>query len=78
MREIKKKTKTQNTCEEIINKVIPNKGQKSVKFRQLQNWLDGQFFPIALGQGKYQGYGKTAKTRLIKTLKFRKDHGFAP
>lgn len=78
IREIQKHGRRNNSYNELICAVCPRRGRRSVKFRQLCNWLGSRWLDILDGQGKYQGYGRTPKTRVLNVLKFRKRHGFVP
>ena len=58
----------------IIFKLCPKYSIYSAKFKALDKWLDGKFYEIADGNGKYAGYGKHPRTRIIKALQLRKKH----
>jgi len=73
--EITEKVSTRDRASVAIKKLFPNKGTDSVKYQALCNWLGADFFRVACGVTKYNGLGKTSKTRLLKALKFRKKTG---
>lgn len=73
--ELQSKAKPSNSAASIANVISPIYGVDSVKFSTL-NSLVGNFGLVANGIGKYAGFGKTPKTRLLKALKLRKKNGF--
>lgn len=76
IREINSKVKSSNSTSVIVNTISPTYGVASVKLGTLSDFI-GSFNNVANGVGKYAGFGKTPKTRLLKALKLRKKNGFA-
>ena len=76
--EINTKVKRKNNSfTGIINLISPTYGVESVKFKTLNSFVGGGYVDIVNGYGKYAGFGKTPKTRLLKALKLRKKFGFS-
>lgn len=73
--EISTKTRPSLSSVGVVNAISPMYGFNSVKIQTL-NHLIGNFNAVAGGIGKYAGFGKTPKTRLLKALKLRKKLGF--
>jgi len=74
--EVKTKLKSSNISPlSVAHTLSPNKGLNSVKIEALNTFI-GNFTGVVNGKGKYAGYGKTPKTRLLKALKLRKKLGF--
>lgn len=74
--EIQTKTKGSHGSLGVVNAISPTYGLDSVKIETL-NSLIGDFNAVVNGFGKYAGFGKTPRTRLLKALKLRKKFGFA-
>lgn len=73
--ELTTKVKGKKTAGSIVDAISPTYGKSSVKFSTLNNFV-GNFDAVANGTGKYAGFGKTPKARLLKALKLRKKFGF--
>jgi len=74
--EVKTKLKSSNLSPlGVAYSLSPQKGINSVKIEALSKFI-GNFDGVVNGSGKYAGYGKTPRTRLLKALKLRKKHGF--
>ena len=73
--ELNSKVGRTNSVDAIIDAISPTYGVNSVKLGTLDG-LVGSFTSVANGEGKYAGFGKTPKTRLLKALKLRKKLGF--
>lgn len=73
--EINTKVKSSYNAHNFVNAISPIYGNQSVKIQTL-NSLVGNFNKVANGIGKYAGYGKTPKSRVLKALRLRKKLGF--
>ena len=76
--EIQSKVSSKNSVSAvaIANAISPNNGLSGVKLATLNDFV-GNYYDVVNGTGKYAGFGKTPRTRLLKALKLRKKHGFA-
>lgn len=73
--ELESKVGRNSSVNNVISTISPRYGLDSVKLNAL-NVFVGNFTNVANGTGKYAGFGKTPRTRLLKALKMRKKFGF--
>lgn len=57
----------------LIQTLSPRFGASSVKFQALDTWLEGTLDRVLAGNTAISG--KSARTRLLNALKYRKHHG---
>ena len=61
----------------VFRVISPRLGGTSVKAQALVNFLGGHgtTFSVVNGSGRFAGFGKTPRARLLKALKLRKRNG---
>ena len=59
----------------VVGAVAPIGGVTSIKVQALNSWLGGNLLAIESGKGRFAGFGKTSKTRLLKALNLRYKNG---
>jgi hypothetical protein len=74
--EISTKVNRGNDVNAFIKAISPVYGINSVKIGALDNFI-GDLNKVANGRGRYAGFGKTPKARVLKALKLRKKLGFS-
>jgi len=59
----------------ISGVLSPKGGTTSVKVQTLNGFLGGSLSAIENGKGRFAGFGKTSRSRVLKALSLRKKNG---
>ena len=62
-----------NSTSTFVGTIAPVKGRNSVKVKSLNTMLGGQLNNIIAGTGEFGGFGRTARARVLKALRLRKN-----
>lgn len=62
-----------NRTTTFVNTLAPVKGSNSVKVQSLNNLLGGQLTQIIAGRGQFRTFGRSARSRVLKALRLRKN-----
>ena len=74
--EIQSKVSSRGDASALVKAISPVYGINSVKIGALDTFV-GNLGRVVNGNGKYAGFGKTPKSRLLKALRLRKKLGFS-
>lgn len=60
----------------VVSNLSPRLGANSVKVAVIDTFLNGKLDAVLKGRGAYATFGKSAKARLLKALRLRKNRKF--